>query len=137
MKNEELTAPENYWNRELSWVEFNRRVLGEATDKEIPLLERIKFLSITASNLDEFFMIRVASLKDMVNAGYKKKDIAGMTASEQLDSLSVATHNIVDEQYSTYNNLVKELKKYGVELIDDVSKESRMQITFIEKYFEE
>ena len=75
MKNEELTAPENYWNRELSWVEFNRRVLGEAIDKEIPLLERIKFLSITASNLDEFFMIRVASLKDMVNAGYKKKDI--------------------------------------------------------------
>ena len=116
MKIEELTAPENYWNRELSWVEFNRRVLGEAIDKEIPLLERIKFLSITASNLDEFFMIRVASLKDMVNAGYKKKDIAGMTASEQLDSLSVATHNIVDEQYSTYNNLVKELKKYGVEL---------------------
>ena len=137
MKNEELTAPENYWNRELSWVEFNRRVLGEAIDKEIPLLERIKFLSITASNLDEFFMIRVASLKDMVNAGYKKKDIAGMTASEQLDSLSVATHNIVDEQYSTYNNLVKELKKYGVELIDDVSKLSRKQNTFIDNYFEE
>ena len=137
MKNEELTAPNNYWNRELSWVEFNRRVLSEAIDKGIPLLERIKFLSITASNLDEFFMIRVASLKDMVNAGYKKKDIAGMTAAEQLESLSVATHNIVDEQYSTYNNLVKELKKYGIELIDDVTKLSRKQISFIDNYFEE
>ena len=71
--------PENFTNRELSWLEFNQRILGEARDRKNPLFERMKFLSITASNLDEFFMVRIASLKDMVNAGYKKKDIAGMT----------------------------------------------------------
>ena len=62
-----------YTNRELSWLLFNYRILSEARDKSIPLFERVKFLSITASNLDEFFMVRVASLKDMVNAGYDKQ----------------------------------------------------------------
>ena len=76
--------PSLYTNRELSWLLFDKRVLSEARDKQIPLFERLKFLSITASNLDEFFMVRVASLKDMVNAKYTKRDIAGLTASEQL-----------------------------------------------------
>ena len=80
--------PENFTNRELSWLEFNQRILGEARDRKNPLFERMKFLSITASNLDEFFMVRIASLKDMVNAGYKKKDIAGMTPQEQLGALN-------------------------------------------------
>ena len=71
-----FSDPKYYTNRELSWVLFDHRVLNEARDKNIPLFERLKFLSITASNLDEFFMIRVASLKDMENAGYTKKDIA-------------------------------------------------------------
>ena len=62
--------PSNFSNRELSWMEFNKRILGEAKDKKNPLFERMKFLSITASNLDEFFMVRIASLKDMVNAQY-------------------------------------------------------------------
>ena len=76
--------PENFTNRELSWLEFNQRILGEARDRKNPLFERMKFLSITASNLDEFFMVRIASLKDMVNAWYKKKYISGMTPQEQL-----------------------------------------------------
>ena len=87
--------PKNYVNRELSWLEFDCRVLEEARDKTNPLFDRLKFLSITASNLDEFFMVRVASLKDMVHAGYKKPDIAGMTAQEQLDKISVRIVNEV------------------------------------------
>ena len=99
-----------YTNRELSWLQFNYRILSEAKDKNILLFERMKFLSITASNLDEFFMIRVASLKDMVHAGYAKKDIAGMTASEQLEVLSEEIHKLVDVQYSTYNRSLLPLK---------------------------
>ena len=68
MEGIDFRNPEFYVNRELSWLDFNYRILSEARDKHIPLMERLKFLSITASNLDEFFMVRVASLKDMVNA---------------------------------------------------------------------
>lgn len=82
------TNPSNYVNRELSWLEFNCRILNEARDKTIPLFERLKFLSITESNLDEFFMVRVASLKDQVHAKYKKPDIAGLKAEEQLELIS-------------------------------------------------
>ena len=86
--------PNNYVNRELSWLEFNYRVLSEARDKSLPLFERLKFLSITASNLDEFYMVRVASLKDMVHAKYTKPDIAGLTPQEQLDKISEKTHRL-------------------------------------------
>ncbi len=101
------SAPENYWNRELSWMEFNKRILGEAKDPENPLFERMKFLSITASNLDEFFMVRIASLKDMVNAGYTKTDIAGMTAQQQLDALYEVTHDFIQRQYATWNQSLR------------------------------
>ena len=85
----EYKKPEYFWNRELSWLGFDERILGEAKDKQIPLFERLKFLSITSSNLDEFFMVRVASLKDMVHAGYEKPDIAGMSPKVQLRHISV------------------------------------------------
>ena len=87
-----MAEKNDYVNRELSWIEFNYRVLSEARDKSTPLFDRLKFLSITASNLDEFYMVRVASLKDMVHAKYAKKDIAGLTAKEQLDKISEKTH---------------------------------------------
>ena len=74
-----LEKPENYYNREMSWLQFNYRILNEAKDKSIPLFERLNFLSITESNLSEFFMVRVASLIDLVHADVKKKDIAGLT----------------------------------------------------------
>ncbi len=80
-KAEEFKNPKYYDNRELSWIKFEHRVLNEAKDKEIPILDRLKFVSITSSNLDEFFMVRVASLKDMEHAGYTKKDIAGMRSN--------------------------------------------------------
>ena len=111
--------PGNYTNRELSWVLFNKRVLSEARDKNNPLFERVKFLSITASNLDEFFMVRVASLKDMVNAGYTKPDIAGMTPKEQLTALNKVTHELVERQYSTYNrSLLPQLVANGLKVIE-------------------
>ena len=98
---EQYTNPKYYHNRELSWLQFDRRCLSEARNKDNPLFERLKFLSITASNLDEFFMVRIASLQDMVNAGYKKRDIAGMTAKEQLDAIIEDTHNFMQRQYWT------------------------------------
>ena len=102
-KEKDFKNPQYYENRELSWLKFDNRVLNEARDKSIPLLERLKFVSITSSNLDEFYMVRVASLKDMVHANYKKKDIAGMTASEQLAAINEKTREMVDLQYNTYN----------------------------------
>lgn len=112
------SQPEHFVNRELSWLEFNNRVLGEARDKSLPLFERLKFLSITASNLDEFYMVRVASLKDMVHANYVRPDLAGLTPREQLDKISQRTHQLVELQYSTYNrSLIPSLKHNGLRVI--------------------
>ena len=135
MSKKELKNPEYYYNRELSWLKFDARVLSEAKDPEIGLFERLKFLSITASNLDEFFMIRVASLKDMVNADYRKADIAGLTAREQLDRIDVSTHKLVLEQYDVYNNLMEELKDNGLTILNKNSELNSRQEKFIEKYF--
>lgn len=132
----DFSKDEYYTNRELSWLLFDKRVLGEAKDKSNPLFERLKFLSITASNLDEFFMVRVASLKDMVNAGYKKKDIAGMTVPEQLAAVVEETHKLVEQQYSIYNrSLVSQLMENGLHIIrhhEDLNKEDA---AYIDRYF--
>ena len=111
--------PENFINRELSWLEFNNRVLEEARDESNPLFERLKFLSIFSSNLDEFFMIRVAALKDQVDANFSKPDPAGLTPKQQLKKISNRTHEIVDEQYNALNRvLLLGLKKNGINLIN-------------------
>lgn len=129
---------EKYTNRELSWLDFNYRILGEARDKTNPLLERAKFLSITSSNLDEFFMIRVASLKDMVNADCEKRDIADMTPSEQLDAISKKTHDFVSLQYSTYTrSLVPALKNEGLNIVQNHEDLNDDQKAYIDKYFDE
>ena len=134
----EFDNPKYYTNRELSWLMFNQRVLNEARDKGIPLFEKLKFLSITASNLDEFFMIRVASLKDMENAGYTKKDIAGMTPSEQLKALHKEIHKFVDLQYSTYNrSLLPLLEQNGLTVVKQHEKLSPQEGEYVDRYFEE
>ena len=134
----DYSNPKFYENRELSWIKFDERVLEEARDKTIPLLERLKFLSITSSNLDEFFMVRVASLKDMVHANYKKKDIAGMTATEQLLAINEATRKLVDVQYSTYNRLLApQLNKEGIFIINKYENLSEKQAKFVDRYFME
>ena len=128
--------PQYYINRELSWIEFDRRCLSEARNKENPLLERLKFLSITASNLDEFFMVRVASLRDMVQAGYKKKDIAGMTASEQLSAVLEATHTFMQQQYWTLNRqLLPALEEQKICMVRDLDELSKADQRFVEDYF--
>lgn len=137
-KKQNFLAPAHYTNRELSWTLFNERVLSEARDKNNPLFERLKFLSITASNLDEFFMIRVASLKDMVNAHYTKPDIAGLTPLEQLARLNVATHRIVDLQYSTWKrSLLGQLDKNGLRVIERHENLSEKEAAYVDRYFEE
>ena len=128
--------PQYFYNRELSWLSFDYRILGEAQDKTIPLLDRLKFLSITASNLDEFYMVRVASLKDMVHAEYDKKDIAGMTPSKQLEEISKVTHEFMRDQYRTYNNsLIPALKKEGIAILSHHEDLSHKQAKFVDNYF--
>ena len=136
MADKKYLKPEYYDNRELSWIEFNYRVLSEAKDKHIPLFERIKFLSITASNLDEFFMVRVASLKDQEHAGYVKRDIAGMDAGEQLVAINEKTHQLMEEQYRTWNrSLLPALKKEGLHIIEHHEALNKEQADYVDEYF--
>ncbi len=136
MEGIDFRNPEFYVNRELSWLDFNYRILSEARDKHIPLMERLKFLSITASNLDEFFMVRVASLKDMVNAGYDKADIAGMKPKEQLAAINTKTHQLVAQQYITYNrSLLPLLRKEKLRLIGRHEDLSEKQAGYLDRYF--
>lgn len=133
----QLEKPDNYYNREYSWLLFNYRILNEAKDKTIPLFERIKFLGITASNLDEFFMIRVASLFDLVDADVTKKDIAGLTPKEQLDLIIPETKEMMAAQYTTLNrSLLPALEGNGLKLIKSYEELSDKQAKFVDKYFE-
>lgn len=132
------TNPEYFTNRELSWLLFNRRILGEAKDVKTPFMERLKFLSITSSNLDEFFMVRVASLKDMVNAGYRKKDIAGMTAKQQLTAVMADTHDFVKEQYNVYEKqLLPGMEENGLHIIRNHEDLTSNQGKYVDHYFME
>ena len=100
-------------------------------------MERLKFLSITASNLDEFFMVRVASLKDQVNAGYTKKDIAGMTSKEQIDAILKETHKFTTAQYNTYNrSFLPSLKKNGLKIVTEFEKLTEEQADYVDNYFQ-
>lgn len=134
----EYMKPEYFENRELSWLGFNERILGEARDKANPLFERLKFLSITASNLDEFFMVRVASLKDMVNAEYTKTDFSGMTPQQQLAAIHDRVHRFANIQYSTWQrSLLPGLKQGGLQVIGDHEELNPEQARYVDQYFAE
>ncbi len=130
-----FAKPEYFVNRELSWVDFDDRVLEEARDKNNPLLERVRFLGITQSNLDEFFMVRVASLRKMQAVAYSKPDAAGMSPTTQLAALSAKIHPLVEKQYSTWTrSLLPQLEKVGINLLD-YSQLSKKQLSFCSQYF--
>ena len=134
----DLGNKDYYVNRELSWLMFDERVLGEATDVSNPLMERLKFLSITASNLDEFFMVRVASLIDMQHARYTKKDIAGMTIDDQLSAISHKTHELVETQYFVLlHTLLPLMEAEGINFITRHEDLSGEQAEYVDRYFEE
>ena len=126
-----------YYNRELSWMDFNARVLEEATKRENPLMERLRFLAITGSNLDEFFMVRVAGVKAQVNSGYKPKDTFDLTPQELLKELEEKTHVFMEKQYSCLSrSIVPALEKQGIRFLS-CEEMDEQQLDYISQYFKE
>src|ERR687886_1037542 len=123
-----LNDPQYYFNRELSWLEFNKRVLHEATDPRTPLLERLKFMAICSSNLDEFFMVRVAALKQQVAAKVRKLTPDGRTPSEQLEAISERLLPMVIEQHQHFEKALRpQMAREGIYILDymDLNQEQR------------
>ena len=118
METNELSKSEFFINRELSLLEFNIRVLAQAKNKEIPLLERLNYLCISSSNLDEFYEVRVASVLQMVNMDPGAVSSDGLTPAEQLDKISTKAHPIVEDQYRVLNDiLIPQLEKEKIRFI--------------------
>lgn len=134
---QQLRQPEYYFNRELSWIEFNARVLHEGCDARTPLLERLKFMAIFSSNLDEFFMVRVAGLKQQVDAAVSKLTPDGRTPQQQLDDICDRLRPLITTQHQHFHQVLRPLlAKHGIHLIDyvDLNQEQR---TYLQQYFEE
>lgn len=124
-----------YLNRELSWLQFNKRVLQEAVDDSNPLLEKLKFLAITSSNLDEFFMIRVAGLKHQTENNITRRDIASMTPAEQIESISETCQQLVARQYLYLKDILSMLQKEGLSFVKPEEMTGE-QMKWLESYFE-
>ncbi len=131
-----LDNPQYYINRDTSWLEFNRRVLEEALDEGNPLLEQLKFLSISAGNLDEFFEVRVAAMMQQIEDGYNEASPEGLTLTEKRDILSKLTHEFVDDQYDCWNNRVRPaLAENGIRVLglNELGEEA---LRFVDQYCE-
>ncbi|MDD3225413.1 MAG: RNA degradosome polyphosphate kinase [Clostridium sp.] len=124
----------NFINRELSWLEFNERVLEEAGDLSNPLLERLNFLAIVSSNLDEFFMVRVASLIEQIQANFEKPDFSGLTPKEQVEKITERVHEMVHLQYKIYEDLKYKSNEAGIIFLkpNDLTES---QVKFVNSYF--
>lgn len=132
-----LSDPQWYHNRELSWLQFNRRVLQEALDRTNPLLERLKFLGITFSNLDEFFMIRVAGIKEQIEVGFRGTDPAGMTPTQQMTEISKAVKDMTHVSYiCLQRSIIPSLRKEGC-WFSSITEVSEKAHHFLEGYFED
>ncbi|MFW6001127.1 MAG: polyphosphate kinase 1, partial [Halanaerobium sp.] len=133
-----LDDPQFYFNKQLSWLKFNIRVLEEAnkSDEETPLLEKLKYIAITSSNLDEFFMVRVARIKDDIEAGYNEPDKSGYRPKELFKQVSETIHSIFNKQYQYFEKTVKKLEKEKIYLkkYEDLNSE---QTAYAKKYFNE
>jgi len=134
MASPDLNSPELFISRELSWLEFNDRVLRQGLARDVPLMERLKFLAIVTSNLDEFFMIRVAGLKQQLEAGVKKRDSSGLTPARQLARISERAHRMVADHGEAVDLALAELADKGLRLVDvlDLTPEQRV---FLDSHF--
>ncbi|NDG74425.1 MAG: RNA degradosome polyphosphate kinase, partial [Synechococcaceae bacterium WB8_1B_136] len=131
-----VVAPELYINRELSWIAFNQRVLAMALSEHTPLLEQAKFSAIFSNNLDEFFMVRVASLKSQVEAGVQTLSDDGLTPAQQLSKVRTALQPLLEQQQAHYRHYLKhQLAEHGVHLLD-YTRLNQAQKRWVNDYFQ-
>src|SRR5688572_29457933 len=131
----EAQDPGLYFNRELSWLDFDARVLHEAMDERTPLLERVKFLAIFSTNLDEFFMVRVAGLKRQLAAGVVQPSPDGLTPQQQLDAIAERHAQLLERQQACLADLLDGLGQQDVRLVD-VDSLSASEFSALDEYFE-